>query len=92
VEEPIVLDEDHIAKEGQTHFANGSGSSSADRHMLDSHGEPGKGFRQSLILIDECDILFNEENTFWPAVIALIRDSRRPVVLICNGTSSPVHP
>mgnify|MGYP002718956707 CR=1 FL=1 len=41
--------------------------------------------RQSLILIDEADVLFAEENTFWPAVIALIAESRRPVVLTCNG-------
>ena len=44
-----------------------------------------KTVRQSLILIDEADILFAEENTFWPAVVALIAESRRPVILTCNG-------
>lgn len=43
------------------------------------------GFRQSVILLDEVDLLFEEESTFWPAVIALIADSRRPVILTCNG-------
>jgi hypothetical protein len=45
-------------------------------------------FRQSVILLDEVDILFEEEGTFWPAVVSLIATSHRPVILTCNGTSS----
>lgn len=41
--------------------------------------------RQSLILVDEADILFDEENTFWPTLVNLIAESRRPVVLTCIG-------
>lgn len=45
-------------------------------------------FRQSLILIEEVDILFEEESSFWPAVISLIAESRRPVIMTCNGQSA----
>ncbi|KAK4684821.1 hypothetical protein P7C73_g5344, partial [Tremellales sp. Uapishka_1] len=49
-------------------------------------------FRQSLILIDEADILFDEETSFWPTVISLIAESRRPVILTCNDLSLvPIH-
>jgi hypothetical protein len=40
---------------------------------------------QTIILLEEVDILFREESSFWAAVINLIKESRRPVVLTCNG-------
>jgi hypothetical protein len=42
--------------------------------------------RQSVILLEEVDILFKEDTSFWPAVSKFIRNCRRPVVCTCNGS------
>lgn len=42
--------------------------------------------KQSLILLEEVDILYRDDVNFWQTVINIIRDCRRPVVLTCNGT------
>ena len=43
--------------------------------------------RQSIILLEEVDVLYAEDINFWPVVIKLVRESMRPVVLTCNGVS-----
>jgi hypothetical protein len=44
--------------------------------------------RQSIILLEEVDILYAEDVNFWPTVVKLVKESMRPVVLTCNGTSA----
>ncbi|KAJ7781236.1 hypothetical protein B0H16DRAFT_1497573 [Mycena metata] len=45
------------------------------------------GTRQSVVLLEEVDILFKEDANFWPAVIRLIRESKRAVICTCNDLS-----
>ncbi|KAI0269145.1 hypothetical protein BC834DRAFT_864959 [Gloeopeniophorella convolvens] len=42
---------------------------------------------QSVVLIEEADVVFADEAGFWPSVVAFIKQCRRPVIITCNDIS-----
>ncbi|KAL5527587.1 hypothetical protein ACEPAG_6388 [Sanghuangporus baumii] len=91
---------DYEDSDSHRHEAPQSPRSASARASLDSgiaHGRlhtPSENLdsrrisaQQSIILLEEVDILFGEDVNFWPTVVALIRESRRPIIMTCNDSS-----
>ncbi|RPD78261.1 hypothetical protein L226DRAFT_480967 [Lentinus tigrinus ALCF2SS1-7] len=51
------------------------------------HQQPPTEVSQSIVLIEEVDVLYREDTNFWPTVVKIIKECRRPVVMTCNDIS-----
>ena len=88
--------ENYIGEVGKNHLVHQARSLFRQREDLDTvnapsgethdqSAKPGGSIRQSLILLEEVDILFKEDNNFWNTVTGIIKECKRPVVCTCNG-------
>lgn len=54
-------------------------------HLVHRSGINSPDFQQkSIVLLDEVDILFDEDQTFWTGLDKFVETSRRPVIMTCR--------
>lgn len=73
------IDSENLDEEGRSQTQNPAHTE------LPTHTSEPPPVSQSIVLIEEVDVLYESDANFWPSLINIIRECRRPVVMTCNG-------
>ncbi|KAJ3524543.1 hypothetical protein NM208_g12020 [Fusarium decemcellulare] len=56
----------------------------ADEKTMETKGSSAKSQKQSLILLEEVDVLYEEDKQFWATLMGMMAQSKRPFIMTCN--------
>jgi hypothetical protein len=91
--DPIIVEEDPVVIDASVDELIGDSckvvkgriiddsSSTTSEDIRPSNAQPSS----TLVVIEECDILFSPDKAFWTAILAILSSSKSPVIFTANG-------
>jgi hypothetical protein len=82
-ESPVVIDKS-LVDSCTDDFGKGKERARAGSPSVSSKTKPSSA-QKTLVVIEECDILFSQDKGFWPAIHSILSSSKSPVIFTANG-------